>query len=97
MNPFVIKKPIITEKTLTQANEKNVYTFLVNRGSSKTAIKEAIEQLYKVDVVAVNTVTNQTETKKTGKKRQEVTVPKKKKAMVKIKDGQTIELFDITE
>lgn len=96
MNAFIIKKPIITEKSLALANSDNVYTFRVATNANKNNIKVAIETLYKVDVVAVNTVMNQPEMKKTGKKRLATKQPKKKKAFVTIKDGQTIDLFDVS-
>ncbi len=97
MNPYIIKKPLITEKTVELANKQNIYTFAVGTTTNKNQIKEAIEELYGVTVVAINTVVRQPEEKKTGKKRLNTVMPKKKKALVKLAEGQTIDLFDISE
>lgn len=95
MNPYIIKKPSITEKSLQLANVENVYTFEVNRLATKNQIKEAIEKLFNVSVVAVNTVMSQRVLKATGKKRLKVMTAKTKKALVKLKEGQSIALFDM--
>ncbi len=97
MNPYIIKKPLITEKTVELANKQNIYTFAVGATANKNQIKEAVEALYNVTVVEINTVVRQPEEKKTGKKRLSVTMPRKKKALVKLAEGQTIDLFDISE
>ncbi|MCB9801242.1 MAG: 50S ribosomal protein L23 [Pseudomonadales bacterium] len=97
MNAYTIVKPVITEKSLTLANEKNIYTFEVSRGANKHQIKEAVEQLFPVAVVNVRTVTNQPSIKRTGKRRMQVTGGKVKKALVTLKSGDEINLFDISE
>ncbi len=51
---IVIRRPLVTEKNTT-AQEQNRYVFEVDRGASKQDIKRAVEELYKVRVVAVNT------------------------------------------
>lgn len=51
----VIRKPLVTEKA-TAATEANRYSFAVDRRATKTDIKKAVEALYKVRVVAVNTI-----------------------------------------
>lgn len=97
MNAYIIKKPVITEKTLQLANQKNVYTFEVAKTASKNQIKEAVEQIFDVKVLAVNTVMRSKDIKKTGRRRLQVTMPKTKKAMLTIKEGQNIALFDISK
>lgn len=97
MNPYIVIKPVITEKSVELANKENIYTFLVDRNSNKNQISEAIGELYKVKVIDVNTVARQADTKKTGKKRQSVKVPRSKKALVKLEKGQIIELFDVSK
>lgn len=88
---YVIKKPLVTEKGTFAMNELNRYLFEVDPRASKTDIKSAIEGLYKVKVQKVNTMTRR------GKFRrmkfgvtQEACV---KMASVRLKEGQTIELF----
>ncbi|MBL9148040.1 MAG: 50S ribosomal protein L23 [Phycisphaerae bacterium] len=51
----IIKKPIVTEKATWGSSEQNRYVFSVDRRATKTDIKRAIESLYKVRVVGVNT------------------------------------------
>jgi large subunit ribosomal protein L23 len=95
MNPYVIRKPVITEKTLQRANLENIYTFEVARTADKNQIKAAIEEMYKVNIVNINTVMRPKHTKRTGQKRMKTVAPKTKKALVKLKAGQAIDVFDI--
>ncbi len=95
MKIHLIKKPIITEKSLLQANRDNTYTFEVDREASKTQIQKAIEKIFEVEVLSVNTVIRPSKRKRVGKKRKMKLYPAKKKALVKLKEGQTIDLFDL--
>ena len=90
-----IRQPIITEKTLLLASQSNAYTFEVERGASKEQIKGLIEELYKVNVTSVNTIVGHNSLKATGKRRLKRTQAKIKKAVVTLKAGQKIDLFDI--
>ena len=51
----VIRKPLITEKTTFHSSELNRYAFEVDRRATKTQIKRAVEEIYKVRVVKVAT------------------------------------------
>ncbi len=88
---YVIKKPMLTEKTTTAMNEQSRYTFLVDRRATKDEIKGAVESLYGVKVVGVTTQ------RRKGKERRLrygwVTEKVTKKATVRLAEGQTIELF----
>jgi large subunit ribosomal protein L23 len=95
MNPYVIKKPIITEKSLSLASTQNIYIFEVKKLANKEQIKAAVEELFKVKVLNVNTVVRAKYLKKTGKKRLQTEMPKTKKALVKLQEGDKIELFDV--
>lgn len=95
MNPYLLKRPLITERTLQLANEANIYTFEVDRLANKEQIKAAIEQLYKVNVQKVNTQRSYRVRKTTGRKRLPVLAAPTKKAMVTLKKGQSIEVFNI--
>ncbi len=97
MNAYSIVKPVITEKSLGLANAKNTYTFAVSKDSTKNQIKEAVEKLFPVKVLAVRTVMNQAVAHKTGKRRLQVAGAKVKKALVTLKKGDSINLFDISE
>lgn len=86
----VIKYPILTEKTYQQMQE-GVYTFAVDRRASKIEIKEAVEFIFKVDVERVNTFNVPKKEKKVG--RFHGFTNSYKKAIVKLKDGQNIQIL----
>jgi large subunit ribosomal protein L23 len=52
----ILIKPIVTEKLTSQAEGLNHYGFIVNRDANKLQIKKAVEGLYNVSVVSVNTL-----------------------------------------
>ncbi len=84
----VIVRPIITEKS-TMALESNTYLFMVNKTATKPRIKLAVEQIFGVEVRRVNTLTLKGKQKKfrgINGRRSDV-----KKAMVTVKQGQTID------
>jgi len=86
----IIKKPHISEKASFLA-ENNQYVFEVLDNCNKTEIKKAIEGIYNVNVLSVNMITIPPKKRRLGKTqgwRKELT-----KAVVKIKDGQTIEIL----
>lgn len=87
----IIYKPLVTEKAMA-GTKQNRYGFMVNRDATKDQIKHAVQTMFKVTVLSVATVTTQGKTKRAGKKRMVVTRPSVKKALVKIKAGQTIDI-----
>ena len=85
----IIKAPIITEKSSTLA-QNNTYVFSVDIRANKTKIKDAIEKIFSVKVENVNTINVKPKKKRVGRyagKTQRV-----KKAIVKLKNGSSIEL-----
>ncbi len=89
----VIKKPFVTEKTSVEKDENNVVAFVVDRAANKIEIKEAVEKLFKVDVVAVNTVNVAGKVKRYGAR-----LGKRsnwKKAYVTLKAGSTVDFFEV--
>lgn len=86
----VLIEPIITEAA-TIAIELNKYTFKVATDSTKFQIKTAIEELYKVKVIAVNTLNNHRKAVTHG--RTPGFKAASKKAIVTLKAGDSIELF----
>lgn len=94
MNPYIIKKPVITEKSVTLAQTQNKYTFEVDRLANKDQIKEAIEAFYGVEVISVNTIHGHRVRKATGRKRMKTVVAPTKKAIVQLKEGQTLDIFE---
>jgi len=92
----VIKKPVVTERSLALANSENMYTFSVDRAANKHQIAQALSELYDVTVLKVRTITVQARQKRTGRKRLKVSTAKQKKALVWLKKGDTIEAFAVT-
>lgn len=87
----IIIRPIVTEKTSDMMKD-NKYTFQVAMGANKTEIRQAIEAIFNVKVVNVNTIHVLGKTKRMGKyegKRSDY-----KKAIVKLAEGNTIPLFE---
>lgn len=87
----VIKRPIITEKT-TRLKQYGIYVFEVDINATKPMIKQAVEKLFNVDVVDVKTMVMKGKLRRYG--RYEGYQPDWKKAMVKLKKGQTIKQID---
>ncbi len=97
MNAHILKRPIITEKTLFIASKHNAYTFEVDPTATKTQIAETVEKLFGVKVTGVSTVMRGRSLRRTGKRRTISLVPRKKKAILTLQAGQTIPLFDMGE
>ena len=87
----VIKGPIVTEKLDKAREDAGQYAFLVDREANKTEIAQAIKKLFKVDVVAVRTSINRGKVKRVG--RSIGRRPNWKRAVVTLKEGQSIDLF----
>jgi large subunit ribosomal protein L23 len=85
----VILRALITEKS-TKEGEKGKFTFLVSPKADKKTIRHAFQQVFKVDVVNVVTLRMKGGRKKTGTRRIEVKESPVKKAIVTIKEGQTL-------
>ena len=87
----IIIRPIITEKTMRYMDADNKVTFEVKKGTNKTQVKQAVEAIFGVDVEKVNIVNVKPKTKRMGK--YVGTTKNVRKAYVKIKEGQDINLF----
>ena len=86
----VIIRPVITEHSYDMM-EKNTYTFEVAKTSNKVEIRQAIEAIFNVSVVKVNTLNVKPKPKRV--RYQKGLTRTWKKAMVTLKEGDTIELF----
>ena len=86
----VIIRPIITEHSYDMM-EKNTYTFEVAKDSNKVEIAQAVEAIFNVKVVKVNTLNVKPKPKRVRYQRGQTRTWKK--AMVTLKEGDTIELF----
>jgi large subunit ribosomal protein L23 len=87
----VIIRPMVSEKSYAGL-EQNRYTFLVAQDSNKTEIKEAVQQIWNVRVLRVNTMNRKGKEKRfryTRGKR-----PDQKMAVVTLAEGESIEIFE---
>jgi large subunit ribosomal protein L23 len=92
MNLKLLKAPRLTEKTVRQKELSNQVTFLVDPSANKIEIKKAVESLFKVKVLGVNTANVLGKNKRMGRylgKR-----PDWKKAIITLKAGDKIEYFE---
>ena len=87
----VILAPVVSEKSYALI-DANAYTFVVHPGANKTEIRQAVETIWGVRVVGVNTINRKGKTKRfrftTGKRADT------KRAIVKLAPGDKIELFE---
>lgn len=87
----IIIRPMVSEKSYAGL-EQNRYTFLVHPQAKKTEIKEAVQAIWKVRVLHVNTINRKGKQKRyrytTG------TRPNEKQAVVTLAEGDTIEIFE---
>jgi len=85
----VLRRAVITEKSM-RGTEAGKYTFEVARDATKPEIREAVERLFGVRVVKVNTLNVPGKTKRRG--RHTYRTPDRKKAVVTLAPGQKIDL-----
>ncbi len=89
----IIKAPIITEQSSKLIESQNAYTFQVDVKANKVEIKKAVEAIFNVTVVRVNTVNVLPKFKRMGK--YEGYKQAYKKAIVKLAEGQKIDQFTV--
>lgn len=87
----IIVRPIITEKTMKMMESDNKVTFEVAKGTNKTEVRQAVEAIFGVKVVNVNILNTKPKAKRVGKFTGTTKVVRK--AIVKIAEGQDINLF----
>lgn len=87
----VLIRPVITEKTSDMMAE-NKYTFRVDRRANKIEIKQAVESIFDVDVTHVRTMNVPGKLKRQG--RTSGMTAQWKKAIITLKDGQKLPIFD---
>jgi large subunit ribosomal protein L23 len=91
----VLIKPILSEKANKQTEKMNRYSFVVDRKANKLEIKKAIESFYGVTVDSVNTIVVPSKAKSKYTKAGYIVgrKPAKKKAIVTIAKGESIDLY----
>jgi large subunit ribosomal protein L23 len=87
----VLISPVVSEKSYGQIVE-NRYTFKVHQDAHKTQIRQAVEELFDVHVVAVNVIKVQPKPKRRGLIKG--IRPGWKKAIVEVKAGEKIDIFE---
>ena len=91
----VIRRPIISEKSIALREALNQVTFEVDMGANKIEIRKAVEQLLEASVSSVNTLIVRGKSKRIGRytgKR-----PNWKKAIVTLNEGESIEALDLID
>jgi large subunit ribosomal protein L23 len=88
----VIVRPVITEKSTEQLDRNHAYTFVVARDANKHEIAKAVETLFNVKVTDVRTMQYRGKQRRVG-----MSIGRRanwKKAVVKLREGDTIEIFE---
>lgn len=88
----IIKRPIALTEKAARLKEANKVVFEVALGANKIQIRNAVETLFNVKVVDVNTLIQRGKTKRVG--RQYLKRPNWKKAIVTLREGDDIQFFD---
>jgi large subunit ribosomal protein L23 len=91
----IVLRPVISEKSMDET-QRSKYTFRVHADANKLQVKEAIEELFKVDVLTVNVSVTKAKEKSRNRRRTRIkgwTSPWKK-AVVTLASGQKIEFFE---
>jgi len=89
----IILAPVVSEKSYDLIEDQNTYTFVVDPRSNKEEIRDAIEEVFDVTVLRVNTMNRKGKRKRSGYKigkRKDI-----KRAVVKLAEGDSIDLFGV--
>ncbi len=87
----VLLAPVVSEKSYSLINDRK-YTFKVHKNAHKTQVRQAVEELFDVRVQSVNIAQVKAKPKRRGTSRG--TRPGWKKAIVQLREGDTIEIFE---
>jgi large subunit ribosomal protein L23 len=87
----VIIRPVVSEKSYAQI-ERNTYTFVVDPRANKTEIKEAVQKIWEVRVLSVNTLHRIGKSRRRGFTKGKR--PDHKRAVVTLAEGDAIEIFE---
>jgi large subunit ribosomal protein L23 len=87
----VLLAPVVSEKSYSLITDRK-YTFKVHKDAHKTQVRQAVEELFEVKVQSVNILKVQSKPKRRGLTRG--TRPGWKKAIVQLREGESIEIFE---
>jgi large subunit ribosomal protein L23 len=88
----IIRRPLVTEKSTRANEETNKVTFVVRKDANKIEIKRAVEEVFGVNVLEVRTLNNRGKKKRVGARQGRK--PDWKKAVVSLREGDRIDLFE---
>ncbi len=88
----IIREPVITEKTTAKMESDRKYSFRVDPRANKNAIRRAVEQMFSVEVIKINTKVRKSKPRKV-RLRQEGKTASWKEAIVTLKKGQRIDIL----
>lgn len=89
----VVIEPVVSEKSYDLIQDHNTYTFVVDKRSNKTEIKQSIQKIFGVRVLSVNTMNRRGKLKRTGYvigRRSDT-----KRALIKLAAGDSIDIFEV--
>ncbi|OAQ41783.1 50S ribosomal protein L23 [Pedobacter psychrophilus] len=91
----ILRKPVLTEKATLQTEKHNRYTFQCDQRANKLQIRSAIEAMYGVSILSVNTmvVVGKLKTRSTKAGMVSGRAAKYKKAVVTLKEGEVIDFY----
>ena len=92
----ILIAPVITEKSMREASMGR-FTFVVAKDSTKSEIGHAVKEAFKVDAVKIQTLIVPSKEKRIFRKREKAVASAWKKAIITVKSGQKIDLFDVVE
>ena len=88
----VLEKPLVTEKSTMMQEQGNRVMFQVNRSANKLQIKDAVQNIFNVTVLDVNTINVKPRSKRFG--RHQGQTKAWKKAIILLKEGDRIDFFE---
>ena len=91
---YVVLAPLITERSMALVKQGK-FSFKVSLHANKESIRKAIKTMFNVDVIGIETVVQKGKTKRSGTRRMEKRMQPQKKAIVTLKTGQKIDIFDL--
>jgi len=90
----VLRRPLVTEKSNYQSSKLHQYSFEVDKGATRSQVKEAVETMFDVKVVKVNIMITAAKRSRRRNRRLLVRDPGFKKAIVTLAEGSTLEMFE---
>lgn len=89
----VIIRPVISEKSYGLLDNDS-YTFIVHPDATKTEIRDAVQEIFRVKVIRVNTLNRKGKRKRSGRSYNFGRRPDRKRAVVTVAAGESIEIFE---